>query len=70
MDKKKVGALIAALVAALTAFWYTYNSEVEKATVEAPVAETTVAPVAEPAPVTPVAPVEAPVAPVAPVEVK
>ncbi len=70
MDKKKVGALIAALVAALTAFWYTYSSEVEKTD------EPAQAPVVEPAPVEPLvapAPVEtaAPVEPeVAPVEVK
>lgn len=70
MDKKKLGALIAAVVAALTAFWYTYNAEVEKTEDTAPIA-----PVVEPAPVAPVeapvvAPVEAPVAPAAPVEVK
>ena len=65
MDKKKVGALVAALIAALTAFWYTYSSEVEKEEVVAPVVEAPVAPVEAP-----VAPVEAPVAPAAPVEAK
>jgi hypothetical protein len=71
MDKKKIGALVAALIAALTAFWMTYSSEMEE---EAPVAPAPVVePVAAPAPEAPapVAP-EAPAAPevVAPVEVK
>jgi hypothetical protein len=71
MDKKKLGALIAAVVAALTAFWYTYNAEVEKAEDTAPVVESApVAPVEAPVAAPVEAPVEAPVAPAAPVEVK
>lgn len=71
MDKKKIGAIVAALIAALTAFWMTYSSEMEK---EAPVAPAPVVePVVVPAPEAPapVAP-ETPAAPevVAPVEVK
>lgn len=46
MDKKKVGALVAAIIAALTAFWMTYSSEMEEApAAPAPVVEEAVAPV-------------------------
>jgi hypothetical protein len=70
MDKKKVGALVAAIIAALTAFWMTYSSEVEEApAAPASVAEPVVAPAPEAqAPVAPEA-LEAPEV-VAPVEVK
>jgi multidrug resistance efflux pump len=56
MDKKKLGALIAAVIAAATAFWITYEKEME-VPVEAP-APVEVAPVA-PAVEEAVAPVEA-----------
>ena len=58
MDKKKLGALVAAVLAALAAFWYTYEEEMkEEVPAAAPVEVVEpVAPAVEPAPV--VEPVE------------
>lgn len=65
MDKKKLGALVAAVLAALAAFWYTYEEEMkEEAPAAAPVEVVETAAPVEPAPV--VEPVEVPAA----VEVK